>query len=116
MSETLHHRLAVAVNDTPGFLTRDYVRVLQGDKDTVGRLMQKLRAHGFIRPEKVAGSRNNVVTWWPTPALKAKLASRQPITLSRCDPAANDDNWTPQPWVHPIRARSLGASPSPTSR
>lgn len=28
----------------------------------------------------------------------------------------HDEPWTPQPWVHPIRARAMGASLSTTSR
>lgn len=105
----MHHRIACTVAEQPGCLTRDYVRMLRVDMPTVSRLMQRLRAHGYVRPERVAGARHGTVTWWPTPELRRKLDAKQQVTLPRGDPACNDDDWTPQPWVHPIRARALRA-------
>jgi hypothetical protein len=105
MTEPLLHQVARAICETPGYLSRDYARVVRGDKTTVSRVIQRLRAHGYVRADKVAGQRGGIVRWFPTPALRRVLAGGAQMTLPR-DPAPDDDNWTPRPWVHPYSAKA----------
>jgi len=105
------HEVAQALCATPGFLSRDYARIVRVERATVGRVIQRLRAHGYVRGDKIAGQRGGIVRWYPTPALKKLIAAGQLPTLPR-DPAPEDDDWTPPAWVHPIRARALGLSRS----
>lgn len=113
MTPSLLQQVAHAICETPGCLSRDYARVVHGDKPTVSRVIQRLRAHGYVRADKVAGQRGGVVRWFPTPALTRLIAAGTLVTLPR-DPAPDDDNWRPRPWVHPYRARVVAPHESTT--
>jgi DNA-binding IclR family transcriptional regulator len=102
----LTHRLAVAVAESPGCRTSDYVRLTRGERKTVQRTLQKLRAYGYLRSESVSNTAQTIVTWWITEGGQAALDSGAPITLANRD--GPDEHWESRPWIHPIRARALG--------
>lgn len=106
VKDALPHRLALAIAELPGCRTSDYARVTRGERKTVQRTLQKMRAYNYLRSESVIKESRVVALWWLTEEGQALLDSGSPITLAHRDQP--DDQWHPQPWIHPIRARALG--------
>jgi hypothetical protein len=109
---------AEALAAAPGLLTAEYVeRCSVHSASAIKAALHKLKVMGYATSRRVtspAGRGNgHVVTWQPTQRLIRQIAAGEPIKVHRDARVAlleelEDDGWTPQPYVNPIRARIHG--------
>jgi hypothetical protein len=91
----------------PHGFTRDYVAALPDhNAKTIKRALFELRASGWIRGHQLATpagrGMGKTLLWQPTAALIEKWRRGESVTNTSRLP---DDDWTPQPWVHPYARR-----------
>lgn len=109
--QTLSQRLCLLIHTTPGERTSTYAAQLGGTTpDAIGSLLRQLRKDGMIVTTYEQVGNIRFARHHPADQLVSLLASgTRPYAGTSWAPEP-DDYWTPQPWIHPIRARALGLS------
>jgi hypothetical protein len=97
----------------PHGFTRDYVAALPDHNPrTIKRALFELHASGLLRGHRVIGmggqGGGKAMRWQPTRALIELWERGESVQHTSL---LERDNWKPQPWVHPIRAKALGLTP-----
>lgn len=109
---SLVHRLAAYIAAHPKVTTVDlYAAFPMERRCSVKRVVSELKKRGFLQADRIvgaAGQGSNRVSWWyPTATLLRQLSAGEKITVGqRVATPLEEDEWTPQPWIHPIRARA----------
>lgn len=112
---TLVARVLAYVQAHPGVLIADVVTAMDAPYSSVRTALQRLRRRGLLQAETVDGPEAGAAArlrWSPVEKPATRAGRRQ------CVVRVQDDErlWMPSPWVHPIRARVLGAAAGRAAR
>lgn len=83
--------------------TSEIAKILQRPDSSVRETCRRLQAKGYLHKVRVdsAAGRSSI---WSLAAGPVDDSKHHRVRT----PPSEPDNWKPQPWVHPIRARALG--------
>lgn len=105
------NRLVLGVVKAHGAIsTNEIAKLLQRPDASIREACRRLEAKGYLHGECVKTKDGRKGLW---------RLSDGPINEAatyRVRSVLERDNWVPQPWVHPIRARALGLSRPPAPR